>query len=250
MPYELNGQERASLNDKSENGAELFLLAKAKRIFAATNRISEYLEANEPIRLKLRDSACELLASTLSLIAIRGLKTEEVIKDIYWQSNRLLSYIDVLVMSGMLSETNREIIKDEILSFKIMADALANRGLGLVPIENLFGVMDSSAELFLPAQHPKVNSVSVEPSTDFERSRTAPSFQNEATENAQKDGRKKAIFDYIRKRGAATVRDLVPIIKGCSEKTIQRELAGLVGSGALRKEGDRRWSKYFLAHTL
>jgi hypothetical protein len=44
-----------------------------------------------------------------------------------------------------------------------------------------------------------------------------------------------------------TIKDFAQKIKGCSEKTIQRELIVMLTSGVLKKEGERRWSKYFLA---
>ena len=43
------------------------------------------------------------------------------------------------------------------------------------------------------------------------------------------------------------IKDLTPVIKGCSEKTIQRELATLVDKGIVNKEGERRWSVYSMA---
>ena len=43
------------------------------------------------------------------------------------------------------------------------------------------------------------------------------------------------------------IKDVSPLIKGCSEKTIQRELLSMVKSGILKKEGEKRWSKYSLA---
>lgn len=52
------------------------------------------------------------------------------------------------------------------------------------------------------------------------------------------------IIKEIKNKGQLTIRDLVGKIIGCSEKTIQRELLSLVDSGLLRKEGERRWSRY------
>lgn len=65
--------------------------------------------------------------------------------------------------------------------------------------------------------------------------------------NKLNDERKKLILDVIRKEGSAIIKDFSTIITGCSEKTIQRRLSDLVLSGVLRKEGERRWSKYYLS---
>lgn len=56
--------------------------------------------------------------------------------------------------------------------------------------------------------------------------------------------RQLVIIKEIRLKGQLTIRDLVDKITGCSEKTIQRDLLALVENGVLKKEGERRWSKY------
>jgi predicted HTH transcriptional regulator len=56
--------------------------------------------------------------------------------------------------------------------------------------------------------------------------------------------RQQSIIKELRNKGQLTVKDLAEKIRGCSEKTIQRELLSLVGSGVLKKEGERRWSRY------
>ena len=43
------------------------------------------------------------------------------------------------------------------------------------------------------------------------------------------------------------IKDVAPLISGCSEKTVQRELGEMVASGILRKIGEKRWSRYTLA---
>ena len=43
------------------------------------------------------------------------------------------------------------------------------------------------------------------------------------------------------------IKDVSPLISGCSEKTIQRELLAMVYAGILRKMGEKRWSRYSLA---
>ena len=42
------------------------------------------------------------------------------------------------------------------------------------------------------------------------------------------------------------VKDVLGVVAGVSEKTIQRELLALVDEGILKKEGERRWTLYSL----
>jgi hypothetical protein len=62
-----------------------------------------------------------------------------------------------------------------------------------------------------------------------------------------KDKRQDIIIALVKKHRTLTIKGFTAVIKDCSEKTIQRELLSLVGSGVLKKEGERRWSTYSLA---
>lgn len=59
--------------------------------------------------------------------------------------------------------------------------------------------------------------------------------------------RRDAILSIIRSKGSARIKDISMVVRGVSEKTIQRELHALIGERILRKEGERRWSTYKLA---
>lgn len=61
------------------------------------------------------------------------------------------------------------------------------------------------------------------------------------------NNRQAEILKLVRSKNNLTIRDFSLVIKGCSEKTIQRELLKLVKDGVLKKEGERRWSHYSLA---
>lgn len=59
--------------------------------------------------------------------------------------------------------------------------------------------------------------------------------------------RQTAILSLIKNKGSVSIKDISTMIRGVSEKTIQRELAVLVSSGTVEKKGERRWSTYSLA---
>lgn len=58
--------------------------------------------------------------------------------------------------------------------------------------------------------------------------------------------RRDSILSVIQNKGQVKIKDVSVVIRGVSEKTIQRELQTLVGEGILKKEGERRWSTYSL----
>lgn len=52
------------------------------------------------------------------------------------------------------------------------------------------------------------------------------------------------ILALVRERKSVSIKDISAIIRGCSEKTIQRELGELIRQGHIKKIGERRWSQY------
>ncbi|MFA6408122.1 MAG: DeoR family transcriptional regulator [Candidatus Paceibacterota bacterium] len=58
--------------------------------------------------------------------------------------------------------------------------------------------------------------------------------------------RQEAVLSVIRSKGSVSIKDISTMVRGVSEKTIQRELAALVASGVVLKQGERRWSTYSL----
>ena len=58
--------------------------------------------------------------------------------------------------------------------------------------------------------------------------------------------RREAILSVIRNKKVASIKDISTVIRGISEKTIQRELTALITEGTVLKQGERRWSTYSL----
>jgi energy-converting hydrogenase A subunit M len=81
--------------------------------------------------------------------------------------------------------------------------------------------------------------------------KTLPTFlklprENKETNNNRKDGRREAIIASLRRDTALSIKDVAKKVKGCSEKTIQRELNSLVEKKQARRIGEKRWSRYIL----
>ena len=59
--------------------------------------------------------------------------------------------------------------------------------------------------------------------------------------------RQKKIIEYLQKTQNSSIGDIVKLFSDAvSEKTLQRDLNGLMLQGLVRAEGDRRWRKYSL----
>lgn len=58
--------------------------------------------------------------------------------------------------------------------------------------------------------------------------------------------RRERVLNVLRDKGESTIKDIVEVVKDCSEKTIQRELMSLIKDNVIARHGERRWSKYSL----
>jgi len=58
--------------------------------------------------------------------------------------------------------------------------------------------------------------------------------------------RRNSVMSVIKNKGKASIKDISTVIRGVSEKTIQRELLALIAGGMVLKHGERRWSTYSL----
>ena len=70
--------------------------------------------------------------------------------------------------------------------------------------------------------------------------------QNKAISKGQQE-RSTTILDFIVANKRVSIKDLVGVVRNCSEKTIQRELGLLIQQGLVQKVGERRWSLYIAA---
>lgn len=52
------------------------------------------------------------------------------------------------------------------------------------------------------------------------------------------------ILDFVKKNKEVSIKDIAKAVRGCSEKTIQRELTQLINEGLIERRGERRWSVY------
>ena len=58
--------------------------------------------------------------------------------------------------------------------------------------------------------------------------------------------RRERIKTIIVAKGEATIKDISEIVSDVSEKTIQRELQSMIEDNIVKRQGERRWSKYSL----
>jgi len=58
--------------------------------------------------------------------------------------------------------------------------------------------------------------------------------------------RRERIKTILEAKGEASIKDIAEIVSDCSEKTLQRELNAMIKDNIVKREGERRWSRYSL----
>ena len=80
---------------------------------------------------------------------------------------------------------------------------------------------------------------------DFNKNTKAQTTFNSSFQ-IRKQSRRDQILALFVKGVDVSIKDISARIKGCSEKTIQRELNNLVFDGKIKRIGEKRWSRYVL----
>lgn len=77
---------------------------------------------------------------------------------------------------------------------------------------------------------------------------SAPAVSDTPKPAASSDvDRRERIRVVLSAKGEATIKDITDIITDVSSKTIQRELNAMIEDNIVKRQGERRWSKYSLA---
>ena len=97
-----------------------------------------------------------------------------------------------------------------------------------------------SSSLFTDTPAPARQSVPAKKSS-LGRTQTAVDVQPTTTTVTDRRTRIQTILEA---KGEATIKDISEIVSDVSEKTIQRELNTMIEEGVVKRQGERRWSKY------
>ena len=230
-----------------KNAISVFLNKKTEKIAAAMYLLTDLMSPADPLRAELRTSVLELLGATLS--------ADENGKDaMIRQARKLLSFLLVAQYAKLISEMNCSVFRREIEALIGHIEGRFSRA-GEVALSSVFFQIDSLSHDLDTSEKSGVVSKGHIGDMSF-RKRPAfgtpvPKISNQTNGNGaenEKQKRHEEVMSFFRtvKKSEVTIKDISAVMKDCSEKTIQRELIDSVQKGLLRKEGERRWSRYFL----
>jgi len=250
-------------NIKDDNRA-LYIHKKTEKIVAALYLITSLMDNSEPVKWNLRTSAVSLMSFTIAFVFESKEGDISVRQKIYALAAEINSVCEISVHAGLLSSMNSGILKNELNSLMEVVEMRYKQGTGsykmlsrefyrtsfdkdlegpraIEPFHNEEGGVPGRSYI----GHNNVLYKGVSNKQSF--SSNTNKHQHNIKDSSQRKGtRREVILSLLGKKTDLTIRDFSDVIKDCSEKTIQRELIALVGQGVLKKEGERRWSRYSL----
>ena len=206
----------------------VFIYKKAERLAKAVHLITPAFEGSMSLRNRVDSVAIGLVdAAILPLSLARPALYRELLA--------LSSVLAIARTGGILSTMNAEIIEREARTLLQEVAGYEEPRLHLEETPSLAALAKNANLPLAPAPSRAVG----------ERGATSEKNIKDISDNSIKD-RKGAVMDIIRDKGKVGIKDISALIRGVSEKTIQRELSALVAAGVVKKEGERRWSTYSL----
>ncbi|HUD04113.1 MAG TPA: DeoR family transcriptional regulator [Candidatus Paceibacterota bacterium] len=219
-----------------------FIQKKTEKLVAAMYLITNVIKDNEPIKWTVREKSLELVELSLFMRSASASELSSFFREYRSVADEIVSLVSITRHAGMVSPMNYEVLKNEFdLIMKTIAETeekhkdTASLGLEFFATENISPISESEKKV----QKDKKSGESM----SFDKGHTQKAKNSDKN---IKNTRKDKILNLLTKRNGLGIKDFSQEMKQVSEKTIQRDLLALVASGVLKKEGDRRWSRYFI----
>lgn len=233
----------SSVSIFKDNAKSFYLYKKTEKLVSALYLLSGFISDREPIKWLIRESAGSLLSVSLSLSDRTVAKQVLIHFDFVSTGLKLLSFLEVSYSAGIISEMNFNILKQELggLLQVVESEEKNSDSKGVIFPEHFFAV--SELPQGLPGLIDKGQNIM---SDRLSFKKPAETVRTGDTKQKDKTNRQEIILSLLKKNPELGIKDFTSSIKDCSEKTIQRELATLVYKGQIKKEGEKRWSRYSL----
>ena len=200
------------------------LTKKSERLASAIYLVTSFFDDKEPLKWRLRGLSADLVSN--------GVKDKSIpVKEI-------LSLFSVAKNASLISEPNHLILVRELSSFEQEVEK---------PLELMFPRELVLEEKIAPLP-PQIQKVEYLKDSIVEKKlEEKPVLKEFGAVSVKKNSRQSTIISILKRKKEIMIKDVSPLISGCSEKTIQRELSAMVQTGVLKKIGEKRWSRYTLA---
>lgn len=249
--YSMSDKDKENINKPMiiSNKINFFhIYNRTYKLVAAVFVVVNLIDSDNDLRQRIERLALDIMSLCVNLKEANEQNSLNLNRDIEKNILEIMSLIDIASLSGLVSAMNGSILKQEFQAFLSELEMFMQSvgKTSSVSIENILKTdfVDTS----------RVDSSKLEKDTNMIPDSGASKnlalgqsnvlYVGQDKGHKRKDTRKNLIFEYLEKHQNASIRDIVPNIRGCSEKTVQRELIDLIKEGKIRKTGERRWSRY------
>lgn len=241
---------------------------KTNKLIVALYMVTDIMDKEEPLRNRLRTSGTAIISDMHYAPANALPKISEI-----------MSFLDIAGVISLISEMNLNILRKEFFELKKAIEESLQTSKPADSEVNLSELF--SRDFSLPSSRILPTRIGVQKGSTLlkalkdinsptrlagamaKRVENSMSDRNNSRTNADfevlKKNRREQILSIIKASlNGATITDiktkaaLLPAQAGglttSSEKTLQRELISMLKEGILKKTGEKRWSRYFLAN--
>lgn len=210
-----------------------YIFKKTEKIVSVVFYVSNTLETNSNTSRLLEDiltAARAVHKSVLDTLETRAHLAEDSLRTLAHSLISLGSQLRVATTAGLVAPEALTVLVGEIDSVL--------RGLNKYLVRtSAFDDLDYKVAVKGPVESPRREST-------LSNRTVAPAGQSSATtDNSDRQERIKVILSA---KGEASIKDIADIITDVSSKTLQREINSMIEDNVVKRQGERRWSKYSL----
>jgi len=207
-------------DSKRLNDILSFVRVKLEKLVLATYRVSDFLNDTEPLKKQLRENSVQAIVESVGEDALALLPVT---------IRRLALLCDMVSSTRIGSSMNFGILSEEY-------SALAS----LITEETIAPALSGAKEVYLSSFTVPIAQIPAVSNKGHQKDIKDKVVRNGSAERSDR------IIAYTRDHPGSGIKTIAELFPGVSEKTVQRELLTLISRGILRKEGERRWSRYSL----
>lgn len=208
---------------------------RALKITEALYRTTDIMFDGEPLKWSLRNTALEILNIVSSLNSGGQSRDIDRVNNLV---QSLFLKLELASSGTFISKMNFEVLERE---YSILSNHVVEQSKEQI-------LLDLPTGRQAPPDYRTTKEISDTVTDKSISDKTEITLEVKEEKKIELDSdRKSVIVSALQGNGHSSVSDIAKLFNGIiGEKTVQRELNALVEVGAIKKEGEKRWRRYFL----